>query len=160
MPAAAPADVSFISVLRTRLRLRGPCANCPRLPAGGASIDQRGVLNGSKYALAGLPVPRPRPILESGTMGYFLTAWHVVAAVLLALIVNAAVVRRRRTPLPPGPRGWPVIGNVFDMPASYHWKTFAMWGEQYGTSPTVAAIIRFPPPRRAHLHAVYSQGIS
>ncbi|KAL1938327.1 hypothetical protein VTO73DRAFT_11778 [Trametes versicolor] len=65
-------------------------------------------------------------------MGYFLTAWHVVAAVLLALIVNAAVIRRRRTPLPPGPRGWPVIGNVFDMPASYHWKTFAMWGEQYG----------------------------
>ncbi len=92
-------------------------------------------------------------------MGYFLTAWHVVAAVLLVLIVNAAVVRKRRTPLPPGPRGWPVIGNVFDMPPSYHWKTFATWSEQYGTSLVVTAT-PFTPPQYAHHHAVHPQGIS
>ncbi|KAI0632727.1 cytochrome P450 [Trametes polyzona] len=65
-------------------------------------------------------------------MSLFLTVWHAVAAVLLAFIVKAAFARRRRTPLPPGPPGWPIIGNVFDVPPAYHWKTFAKWGERYG----------------------------
>ncbi|KAJ6507474.1 cytochrome P450 [Mycena vulgaris] len=40
--------------------------------------------------------------------------------------------RRTRTPLPPGPRGYPLIGNIFDMPERHSWKAFAKWGEQYG----------------------------
>ncbi|KAJ7907006.1 cytochrome P450, partial [Mycena leptocephala] len=31
-----------------------------------------------------------------------------------------------------GPTGWPLIGNVLDMPKSHSWKTFALWGEIYG----------------------------
>ncbi|EMD40089.1 hypothetical protein CERSUDRAFT_45215 [Gelatoporia subvermispora B] len=34
--------------------------------------------------------------------------------------------------LPPGPKGLPFIGNLFDMPLDYPWKTFAKWGEEYG----------------------------
>ncbi|KAH9928065.1 cytochrome P450 [Fomitopsis serialis] len=30
------------------------------------------------------------------------------------------------------PTGWPVIGNILDMPSSYEWKTFARWGERWG----------------------------
>ncbi|KAJ6540312.1 cytochrome P450 [Mycena capillaripes] len=41
--------------------------------------------------------------------------------------------RRTNTlPLPPGPKGIPLIGNVLDMPKSYAWKTFAQWGDIYG----------------------------
>ncbi|KAJ7482980.1 cytochrome P450 [Mycena galericulata] len=39
---------------------------------------------------------------------------------------------RKSLPLPPGPKGWPLIGNVLDMPKSHAWKTFARWGDIYG----------------------------
>ncbi|KAI0351255.1 cytochrome P450 [Trametes cingulata] len=65
-------------------------------------------------------------------MSNSLALWHVAAALLLALIVRGFLVRRRRGPLPPGPSGWPIIGNVLDVPPSHHWKTFALWGTRYG----------------------------
>ncbi|KAK0215676.1 cytochrome P450 [Armillaria fumosa] len=34
--------------------------------------------------------------------------------------------------LPPGPKGWPVIGNIFDMPKHSDWMTYAEWGRKYG----------------------------
>ena len=37
-------------------------------------------------------------------------------------------------PLPPGPKGLPVIGNAADMPTEEGWKTFTEWGKVYGTS--------------------------
>ncbi|KAF7360772.1 Cytochrome P450 [Mycena venus] len=40
--------------------------------------------------------------------------------------------RRTALPLPPGPKGLPLIGNVLDMPKSHAWKTFAQWGDIYG----------------------------
>ena len=57
----------------------------------------------------------------------------------LALPVFTAalwVFQRRRPafPLPPGPCGYPVVGNLFDMPSLQNqgWLTFAKWGEIYG----------------------------
>ncbi|KAK7029905.1 cytochrome P450 [Favolaschia claudopus] len=41
-------------------------------------------------------------------------------------------VLKKKFPLPPGPTGYPLIGNVFDMPSSQAWRTFAEWGEKYG----------------------------
>ncbi|KAG5349488.1 hypothetical protein C0989_003480, partial [Termitomyces sp. Mn162] len=35
-------------------------------------------------------------------------------------------------PLPPGPKGYPLIGNLLDMPSKQEWATFGKWGEQYG----------------------------
>ncbi|KAG6848816.1 hypothetical protein H0H93_013773 [Arthromyces matolae] len=39
---------------------------------------------------------------------------------------------RRKARLPPGPRGWPIIGNLFDFPKQTRWITFSQWGEIYG----------------------------
>ena len=41
--------------------------------------------------------------------------------------------------LPPGPRGWPIVGNVTDMPKQQEWVTFSKWARDYGASlsPTV-----------------------
>ncbi|KAG1892828.1 cytochrome P450 [Suillus subluteus] len=33
---------------------------------------------------------------------------------------------------PPGPPGWPLIGNVLDMPHIRPWLTFTEWGKNYG----------------------------
>ncbi|OCH95986.1 cytochrome P450 [Obba rivulosa] len=39
---------------------------------------------------------------------------------------------RHPGPLPPGPQGLPIIGNVLDMPTGHEWETFATWGERWG----------------------------
>lgn len=40
--------------------------------------------------------------------------------------------KRASAPLPPGPKGFPFIGNVLDMPSEKEWQTFARWGETWG----------------------------
>ncbi|KDQ62053.1 hypothetical protein JAAARDRAFT_122537 [Jaapia argillacea MUCL 33604] len=42
------------------------------------------------------------------------------------------LVKRGRAPHPPGPKGWPIIGNVLDMPTEKMWLVFAKWGERWG----------------------------
>ncbi|KAF9446019.1 cytochrome P450 [Macrolepiota fuliginosa MF-IS2] len=36
-------------------------------------------------------------------------------------------------PLPPGPKGWPVIGNLLDMPTEFEWKTYHEWSRKLNT---------------------------
>ncbi|KAG1745653.1 cytochrome P450 [Suillus lakei] len=47
-------------------------------------------------------------------------------------LVKQLVIKKNPTPYPPGPRGWPLIGNVLDMPRVKPWLTFAEWGQRYG----------------------------
>lgn len=60
--------------------------------------------------------------------------------VIFALIFwqSTLYLRRRRAskglPLPPGPKGWPIIGNILDFPKEYAWKRFVEWGSRYGQS--------------------------
>ncbi|KAG6902463.1 hypothetical protein C0995_016325 [Termitomyces sp. Mi166 len=39
---------------------------------------------------------------------------------------------QRSGSFPPGPKGYPLIGNVLDIPSKQEWETFSKWGEQYG----------------------------
>jgi hypothetical protein len=33
---------------------------------------------------------------------------------------------------PPGPKGWPLIGNLFDMPKEKAWNVFTQLSKEYG----------------------------
>ena len=37
-----------------------------------------------------------------------------------------------RLPLPPGPKGYPLIGNFFDMPVCRPWVVYDEWRKTYG----------------------------
>jgi len=58
---------------------------------------------------------------------------------LFSLLILAALVlacrQRVKTsaPLPPGPPRLPLVGNLFNAPRDFAWKTYLDWGRIYGT---------------------------
>ena len=40
--------------------------------------------------------------------------------------------RRRGLPYPPGPRSWPIIGNLLDVPSRNPWAAYAEMSKTYG----------------------------
>ena len=40
--------------------------------------------------------------------------------------------RRRGLPYPPGPPGWPVIGNLLDLPSMSTWLAYTEFSKKYG----------------------------
>ncbi|KII84162.1 hypothetical protein PLICRDRAFT_46528 [Plicaturopsis crispa FD-325 SS-3] len=61
-----------------------------------------------------------------------LTAVDALAGVVGLGLLYVALKEKPRAPLPPGPKGLPVVGNVADMPSSEEWLTFSQWGEKWG----------------------------
>jgi len=41
--------------------------------------------------------------------------------------------KKNPAPYPPGPPGFPIIGNVSDMPGVKSWLTFTEWGKNFGS---------------------------
>ena len=39
--------------------------------------------------------------------------------------------QRQGQKLPPGPKKYPLIGNLLSMPSTLEWETFAKWGKEY-----------------------------
>ncbi|KAH9970119.1 cytochrome P450 [Lactifluus volemus] len=56
--------------------------------------------------------------------------------IAVAILTVGFLVRSRRgasaLPLPPGPRGWPLIDNLFDWPFESAWIPFAEWSKMFG----------------------------
>ncbi|KAF9476783.1 cytochrome P450 [Pholiota conissans] len=58
---------------------------------------------------------------------------NVLLVSLLSLCFFFLFRRKSKLPLPPGPKGWPLIGNALDIPAEYEWKTYHRWSQELGT---------------------------
>jgi len=61
-----------------------------------------------------------------------ITLEAIFSVVLLSILWLAQRRRQSQYKLPPGPKGWPIIGNLFDMPPDYPWLTYAAWGKTFG----------------------------
>jgi hypothetical protein len=63
-----------------------------------------------------------------------------------------AVLRGRRNtrglPLPPGPKGLPLLGNIFQIPSEKPWKVYNEWGKVYGKIATFVSTIGTGPDWR------------
>lgn len=57
-----------------------------------------------------------------------------VTAILGSFLFLGMLKKRFRPalPLPPGPRGYPIIGNILAMPSVTPWKRFREWSNVYG----------------------------
>ncbi|KJA26058.1 hypothetical protein HYPSUDRAFT_64270 [Hypholoma sublateritium FD-334 SS-4] len=57
--------------------------------------------------------------------------YSLIAAVLVCLL-GVHIRKRKRTLLPPGPAGHPIVGNLFELPHNYPWLAYADWAKRYG----------------------------
>ncbi|KAJ7095645.1 cytochrome P450 [Mycena epipterygia] len=55
------------------------------------------------------------------------------SALLIALHSYFSQRTRSKLPLPPGPRKWPLVGNLFDMPTTFEWLTYMEWSKRYNS---------------------------
>ncbi|TFY66279.1 hypothetical protein EVG20_g4806 [Dentipellis fragilis] len=53
-------------------------------------------------------------------------------AAVVALAVWRLLISRSKGPTFPGPKGYPLIGNLFDVPSEHEYYKFCEWGRQYG----------------------------
>ena len=54
-----------------------------------------------------------------------------VLSTLTVFVVYWMNSQRQGRNLPPGPKKYPLIGNLFSMPTTLGWKTFTKWGQEY-----------------------------
>ncbi len=65
-----------------------------------------------------------------------ISTWYFILAVgIISYILNCwiKISKNKNLSLPPGPKGYPVIGNVYQTPQRYPWLAYAEWKEKYGS---------------------------
>ena len=71
-----------------------------------------------------------------------MTAIHFITVVDIVLVFTffhllfafRDHLRRRGIPYPPGPKPWPIIGNLLDSPKQSQWTTYTEMSKKYGLS--------------------------
>ena len=60
--------------------------------------------------------------------------YHVVAilAVAVAVALISSLMRKTKYRYPPGPKGIPIFGNLFQLPPAYPGAKLMEWGQEYG----------------------------
>lgn len=56
----------------------------------------------------------------------------VVLTILAFSAVWVVHTSKRRVSLPPGPKGYPIVGNIFQMPKDHEWLQFNEWAKEHG----------------------------
>lgn len=70
-----------------------------------------------------------RAWIASSTIGQRI----LLALALGLLLITARVISKSKGTMPPGPRGLPLLGNIFQLP-KLPWYRFTEWKEEFGMS--------------------------
>lgn len=76
------------------------------------------------------PLSRFQLDMISSSFKHYLDVLAAIAVIYLLL----RLYKKPRAQLqpPPGPRSWPILGNLFDLPSSKEWVTFSDWAKKWG----------------------------
>ena len=67
-----------------------------------------------------------------GTYPYYKLAALFIGIMLFRQVIKGKDGNPNGLPLPPGPKGYPLIGNLFDMPIHKPWLVYDQWRKTYG----------------------------
>ena len=67
-----------------------------------------------------------------GNLSYYMLAALIFSVMLFRQLKKGRNGNSNGLPLPPGPKGYPLIGNLFDMPVHKPWVVYDEWRMTYG----------------------------
>ena len=62
----------------------------------------------------------------------------LVTLICVAITATFVLFRRKNILFPPGPSGVPLLGIAHRHPQTEYWKTYAEWGQVYGTNGVIS----------------------
>jgi hypothetical protein len=84
-----------------------------------------------KNRSSGLVIPRV-PLVPLPTMSFAVQLINIVLGVVAIWLVKKVTEKKPLGRPIPGPKGWPIIGNLFDVPNEVEYKVFSQWRQKYG----------------------------
>lgn len=62
----------------------------------------------------------------------FTLSSFALAAVPVCCLIRTIYIKRNQLPLPPGPKPWPILGNISDFPLTHEGRFWTTHKELYG----------------------------